>query len=294
MLGEPIGKSPEIPARIINHLDTAYDIGNCGIGTQLHAVSRLFHGEMDEDWVFDSVTETGSNFLVNERYILGTTGNPEDDEGSVFFSPRIPNHIRLSSRMRQRYKRLETDFMRMTMGGEVSLDGVENDEITRGEWNSLLLTAQSNGLLTLGQGLPDQVNIVTNPFQFSFMLKHIHEASINSVSFANAYESSQYAQRFRPAIQDAAIDKLGTMMGLVDQLTFEAAALGSPVSSEYRPLNKKMQVEKYWPEYFGEELPGIGRLYEQAHEVFTRVADPNDPYLGHILSMPTLSQLRRE
>lgn len=86
--------------------------------------------------------------------------------------------------------------------------------------------------------------------------------------------------------------KLGAMLTLTEQLTFDAKALGVPVPPTYRPNDPSGKWLATWQKLFGESMPDLQGLYRQAHTVFTANASREDPLLAHLFTIETLPHLK--
>ena len=81
------------------------------------------------------------------------------------------------------------------------------------------------------------------------------------------------------------------MLGAVDQVTYEAAQQGKPIMRNFRPSPYRNKWEEGWQKVFGEPLPTLEELYQQAHSVFTVTVDKEDPLVAHLLPLNELPQL---
>ncbi len=71
------------------------------------------------------------------------------------------------------------------------------------------------------------------------------------------------------------------MLGVTEQVFYDAYMSGVPVSADYRPDG----CEEGWRKFFGEELPTISQLYHDARATFTSVAGSNDSLIAQVLQL---------
>lgn len=96
-------------------------------------------------------------------------------------------------------------------------------------------------------------------------------------------------EKFLEAQRRAVLYKLGGMLAVTEQVTFDAYRQGSPIPTDFKPQKK----HEWWKRLFEEPLPNIEQLYEQAFVVFARHMDPQDPTASYLLDIPKLPYLER-
>ena len=93
------------------------------------------------------------------------------------------------------------------------------------------------------------------------------------VGFSNTlielFDKVQLSDRFTVVTSQAGIHKLGCMLAITDQLTYDTKISGRPLSARLCPV----ELDSNWQEMFGESIPDLGGLYAQAHGVLVTYAD---------------------
>lgn len=214
-----------------------------------------------------------------------------DDPVHHATSPLSDLHVNLLHETRDEYTRLKRVQFRLLLGGEEALL-VPNPEapITEPEeFQGLLLKAADRGLIETDPTTLQTVEVTDDDFTLaiSLMKKQVKVGD----SFWEAVKSIPFEERFRDALLKASVHKLGAMLALTDQLTFDAQALGVPIPASYKPSEEIEKWEANWQRLFGEPMPTIEGLYRQAHSVFVEHSDPKDPLVAHLFALDTLPQL---
>ena len=188
------------------------------------------------------------------------------------------------------YDRLQRSQVRLLLGGEEGLSVVNPEaSITRYEFNALIYKAKEHGLIAYdANGIPE-VGIAED--EFSLVINLVKAGVGISSNFYSSAEAVKFSERFRDAIIKNTTHKLGCMLALTDQLTYDAKALGIPISSHYKPSRNIEKWEASWENLFGEPMPTVNGLYRQAHTVFIRYSNPNDQLVEHLFTLSTLPQL---
>lgn len=279
-------------------MDSAFDLSSGGMGVHLHAVSALATGQELTKGARESVQTSSANYLTNP-YVFGWAWRD-----GINWDPYIKNHpfhhatsphsnlnINLLHVTRDEYACMENVQLRLLLGGEEALS-VANPEalITEAdEFKELLLKANSQGLI---DAFPSELSQVQIPYdRFSLLVNLLRCGVTVNDSFVKTMESIPFAERFREPLLKASVHKLGAMLGLTDQLTFDARELGVPIPASYKPSGEIERWEANWQRLFGEPMPTLEGLYRQAHTVFIEHSDPNDSLVAHLFVLDTLPQL---
>lgn len=285
---------PEQRRNFLERIDSAYDLSSIGIGIHLHAVDYFANGRDLPNWAEDSVTSYSSNYLSNpyisdwtEDAWSGLSGNPRPSA----LSPYSKKHLQLLTVTREQYDRLERMQMRLVLGGSEALLATDpRAPISKEEYLSLLLKAKERGPL---QQYETSLLLELEPAESAWSLtRSFYRRGVDSPVDLMAYwDSIRLSQDFRQETLQAALRKLGCMMAVTDQITFDAEVSGVPVPASYKPKRHLREWETNWQNMFGQPMPTIGELYQQAHAVLVQQADPNDPVIAHLFPMDQLPQL---
>ena len=276
-------------------IDSAFDLSSGGMGIHLHAVSAFAARQELRNGAKESLQTSSSNYLVTP-YVFGWAWREGWDpffkeDRPYATSPHSDLHAKLLHEMLDEYDRLGRVQLRLFLGGEEALL-VPNPEapITeRQEFTGLLLRAEGQGLIKTDPDTLSRVEVTDHIFNLTINLM---KAGVNvDDSFFTTNNAVKFAERFRDATLKAATHKLGAMLGLTDQLTFDAKELGVPIPPTYRPSDPEGKWETNWQRLFGEPIPTIEGLYQHAHAVFVANADPNDPLVTHLFALDRLPQL---
>lgn len=87
----------------------------------------------------------------------------------------------------------------------------------------------------------------------------------------------------------ANIYKLGCMLAILEQVTYEAMAIGWPFRAEYLPPVSDYQAS--WMREYNQKLPTIGYFYQDIYSVVANFAPAYDNFLAHILLLPKPNNL---
>ncbi|MDO8618600.1 MAG: hypothetical protein Q7R49_01490 [Candidatus Daviesbacteria bacterium] len=280
---------------IPEHIDSAFDLSSGGMGIHLHSLDAFAQRRELPGYAKGSLTQPNSNYLVNP-YIFGWTwkeGDPSiyKEFGPYARSPYSEQNVKLLEETHNEYKRLGKIQLRLLLGGEEALS-VANPEapITeRGEFIGLLSTAKERGLIEADQQTLAEVGVTDNDFQLAVNLAKA-KVKLND-SLWSTWDEIKLSDRFRDRTLVAATHKLGAMLGLTEQLVYDAAALGVPIPPTYRPSDPDGKWAANWQKVFGEPIPDLEGLYTQAYNVFVQNADQKDPLVTHLFSLAQLPQL---
>lgn len=276
----------EQKTNFLARIDSAWDLSSVGMGVMLHAVDHFANRRKLPDWASDAISYYGSNYLDNPYIsdrMIAETSRP------AAFSPYSDRHIRLLRATREQYDGLERMQMRLVLGGDLSQVPDPRAPISEEEYRSLLFTAWNRGSLRqYEKSLLLELEYADSAWSLvrSFCRKGVADP-IKLMTYWNRIR----LQDFREETLQAAIRKLGCMLAVTDQLTFEANALGVAVPATYKPTRHIEEWEANWQEMFDEPMPTIDELYRQAHVVVAGNTDPQDPLVAYLHPLSTLPQL---
>lgn len=278
----------------LGHLDSAFDLSSGGMGIHLHAVAAFATRQELAKWAKGSLGQCSSNYLVNP-YVFGWAWKEGIDTmfkeyGPYATSPHSDLHIKLLNETQEEYEHLGRMQLRLVLGGEQAISaGDPGTPIIEEEFIGLLTKANEQGLIGADTDTLSQVEIADDDFSLAINLMKA-KVGIND-GFWATLDTVKFSERFKDATLRAATHKLGAMLGLTDQLTFDAKALGIPVPPTYRPSDPEGKWSANWQRLFGEPIPTLEGLYKQAHAVFVEHSDPNDLFVAHLFTLDTLPQL---
>lgn len=271
-----------------SHFESAFDLSGCGLGIHSHAVKGFADRKDLAEWAKRALSEPRSNYLVN-GYVFAWRNN-EYDLVPYKKSPFSDAHLRLFNEMHARYSRLENIQTRLVLGGETAL-AVPDPQApitTEEELTSLLVSAKVCGLITSDPITSPQI-VLSND---GLKIKRLANIGIEATDkLETQWDAVKFSERFREATLAAAVYKLGAMLALTDQLTFDANALGIPFPPTYKPNDLDGIWRANWQAILNEQMPDLAGLYTQAHAVFVSRADQEDPLIAHLLNLDLLPQL---
>lgn len=276
------------------HLNSAFSLSSGGMGIHFHAVAAFATRQELAKWAEASLGQSGSNYLVNP-YVFGWAYKEGMDPiykeyGPYARSSHSDLHIKLLNATHEEYKHLERVHLRLVLGGEEAISvGDPGAPVKEKEFIGLLTKANEQGLIKADPDTLSQVEIADDEFRLVINLMRA-KVETNDSLYA-IWATTKFSERFRDATLKAATHKLGVMLGLTDQLTFDAQALGIPIPPSYRPSEGIEKWEASWQRLFGESMPTLEGLYKQAHAVFVEHSDPDDPLVAHLFALDTLPQL---
>lgn len=275
-------------------MDNAFSLSSGGMGIHLHAVRALGKGQELPDWAKGSLDTSSSNYTATP-YVFDWAPRPDTDDGfreePYSRSPLSDLHIKLLHETYDEYHRLKRTQLRLFLGGEEALSVSDPAApITEAaEFTSLLSRAQKQGLIEGDPNTFDQVEITD--VDFSFAMNLMKQGFKLADGFFPTLSEIKFSERFKPAILKASVHKLGAMLGVTDQLAYDASAMGIPFPPTYRPDDPDGKWEANWQRLFGEPIPTLEGLYKQAHGVLVEYADPLDPLVTHLFGLHTLPYL---
>ena len=281
-----------------DEISSAYDMDG-GMGVHLHAVQLLCADADLPDWARKSLTGYGSNYLYG-MYITvwedpETYGEILKESAPKHFSPHSNSHLKLLKATREAYQRIGNQKIRYLLGGEEGLD-LTNDPsepIEPEKVETYFQRAQKREII----GIPKNFDLSTlseaiNRGEINFYLA-LEESDIQiKPKFFEENEKLHKIkpdERFYEETKKAAIYKLGAMLAVTEQVFSDAAQQGQPIPYDFQPQDPKGTWHKNWQKLFNEEMPTIGKLYQQARSVFLAVADRNDPVLSYLFPLDTLA-----
>lgn len=272
-------------------IDSAFDLVSGGMGIHLHAVFALATHRPLAEWGKQSVITYSANYLVNPYVFDWVKGDFSSEVGLYTTTPRNNAHIRLLRATQDEYARLNRAQLRLVLGGEetIASGNIEAPLTDANEFKSLLVKANVRGFIQYDPRVSPDIEIADNAWRLARNLARvgIQESSQLWVML----EEIWFSNRFRSKTLQIAIHKLGCMLAITDQLTFNAKALGIPYSTQYKPARETGVWESNWQKTFSEPMPGLGELYKQAHAVLIRFSDAGDPVLKHLFHLNSLPQL---
>lgn len=280
-----------------NNLDPVFDLSSGGMGIHLHAVADFAAGRELAEWVRGSLSRPSSNYLINP-YVFGWRWKDGQDtsfrdSGPYATSPNSDAHLRLFDAMEDEYARLRCVQMRLVLGGEEALS-VPNPEapITdEEEFQFLLVKANERGLIRYNLRTPLNTGIIDSDSALARALAR-NDIEVSEDLWTQWDTIIKFSDRFRDVTLQVAVHKLGCMLVLTEQLTFDAEALGIPVAPTYRPSDPEGRGSANWQKLFNESMPDIEGLYRQAHAVFVANALPEDSFVAHLFAINTLPHLK--
>lgn len=273
----------------IDLVEGAFDLSSTGMGVQLHALSRLAAGDEIPSWAKTSLAVYDSNYL-KQPYIYGwlQPDGPFKMAGPKSLSPRSESHRSLIQATREKYQGLHRKQRRFLLAGDEGLHVADPESPVVGDELLFYLDrAKSNGLIDFGEIDAGSINFdISN-------LSLILDWSNNGVTINDAFlkraDEILLGDGFREEKLIPAVYKLGSMLAVTDQITYEAAQQGSPIPRNFEPNDEVWS--RNWQRMFDEPMPTIEGLYRKAHTVFTQHASSSDPLLRHILELKGLPQL---
>lgn len=269
--------------------NTAYDLSSYGMGVHSYAVKLLTEGIELPDWLQESIKTRGSNYL-DTPYVSSL-----EEKDTTQSNPHFASHVKLIQGMKQEYNGIKNKKRRYFLGGENGLHNVTNPSapISEDEVEFYLEEAQRQKLFTLS-GTVD-ISKAQRAFSQSFfalMFRDLNDIGIVQSNDAQTiYFERLDDKMFDGPVQKAAIYKLGAMLAVTDQFTYDAAQQGIPIHSTFRPNDPEGKSEAAWVETFGTTVPIFKNLYSEAHGIFTHSADHNDPLTQYLFEMKELPQL---
>lgn len=278
------------------HIDSAFDLASGGMGIHLHSVADFAAGRELAEWAHGSLAQPNSNYL-GSPYVFGWRWEKGQDTffrdfGPHATSPHSEAHLRLFDVMHKEYDRMRRVQIRLVLGGEkaIAIPDPEAPIVDEGEFTSLLVAADARGLIKYDPKTLPKIEVADDDFS---LVANFAKSGIKiSKDLWTQWDAIKFSDRFRVATLTAAVHKLGVMLALTEQLTFDAKALGVSISSKYKPTESKGTWETNWQELFSEPMPDIAGLYKHAHTVFVANASQEDPLVAHLFAIKELPHLK--
>ncbi len=288
----PVEETPRTQDFYHRQIESAFDLSSCGMGIYTVAVEKLFTDEQCPEWAKASVNALGSNYFKGyvEEWIYPSDFT--EKYGPRHFSPHADAHRALINAMHEIYQQWENATTRLLLAGDTSQ--VEQDLVKPIEYlelSDLLTAAKERGLIDFPFGL-DVQNIFQDEGPFhSFMMCFVElyrygVKIINNNRFDQENQKATSTARIKPLLQKAALYKLGAMLTVTEQITFDAQAEGCPISGDFQPDDPDDKWHRNWQKLFDQPMPTIRELYKQAHSVFVQFADETDPTLSYLFNLP--------
>ncbi|QQG41305.1 MAG: hypothetical protein HYV90_03995 [Candidatus Woesebacteria bacterium] len=278
------------------HLESAFSLASGGMGIHLHSVADFVAGRDLAKWAHTSLAQSGSNYLTNP-YVFGWRWKEGQDTmyldyGPHATSPETQSNLRLFDVMNDEYDKMRSVQLRLVFGGEeaIAISDPEAPITSEEEFISLLVAASRQGLIKYDPKTSPKIEVADD--EFSLVGNLIKNGVEISEDLWIRWEAVKFSDRFREATIRAAVHKLGVMLALTEQLTFDAKALGVPISSKYKPTISIETWEKNWQDLFKEPMPDISGLYRQAHAVFVESASKEDPLVTHLFAIKELPHVK--
>lgn len=275
---------------ILENLDIAYDLSSVGMGVQFDSVAAFALGSVNE-WQKGAVLNWSSNY-TGHPYALGWLGNSEHvkNNSPKAVTPFTPSYVQLFEETEAEYDRLGRAHIRIALGDATpETSGVEGPLVDPVEYRELLISAAKKGLILFEPPTLPEVEVADKPWKVPRSLLRVGIEVPDSL--LERFDAVQMSEAFRERTLRVATYKLGCMLALTDQLTWEAQALGQPVAKAYRPSRNITEWSDNWHRVFGRPMPSIDGLYQEAHAVFRANTDPNDSLVVPIRYMSKLHQL---
>lgn len=278
------------------HIDSAFDLSSGGMGIHLHSVADFAARRELAKWAHGSLAQPNSNYL-GSPYVFGWRWKEGQDDsfrdwGPHATSPYSEAHLRLFDVMHEEYNRMRRVQIRLVLGGEdaISVPNPEAPITDEAEFISLLVEANKRGLIKYDPKISPKIEVADDDFTLA---GNLAGSGVEiSKDLWTRWNTIKFSDRFREATLRAAIHKLGVMLALTEQLTFDAKTLKIPISSNYKPTESIETWKTEWQRLFGEPMPDIAGLYRNAHAVFAENASQEDPLVKHLFAIEELPHLK--
>lgn len=276
-------------------IDGAFDIASGGLGVHLYAVQDFAEGKPLNDKSKTSLSGYSCNYL-RDPYVEAWRDSPNPFFSHIkiqHLSPLTPQHTTLLNATENFYQQIEWEQMRVLLGGDDIVLPDAGAPISKEEMRFLIGRATERGLLEVDINNLPPIEPAETYYQLTLNLveRGIPTRVEVSEELGRRAEALDFSDRFRKRMFLAGVYKLGSMLAVTDQLTYDLAQQGNPVPAHYKPIVHRDLYEQNWLKLFGEPMPDIDGLYRQAHGIFTELADPQDPLVAHLFDLPSLPQL---
>lgn len=293
---------------ILNTVDEAFDVCCSGIGNQAQTVDNVVtdHAAGLATIRWPHVFTPSTHFFRHAHFGLWSSLDSSEQYRSshkedipLANSPLADRHIRLIQQMRVKYyEEVTRTCLRMTLGGEEWARSRRLGEvITTEEFQHLLIAGKARELIGF-QGEIPPISKVRDNISFGFDLQNAGGTVFFDQLSAASRDAEQSLLVRVPVIQ-AAIYKLGGMMGYLEQLAFEADFMGLPLEADYEPPEKRIPrvvcSKEDWQKILNQPRPGLGELYSQGHRVLVsaveRMGMIDDRFVSYLLPFHQLPHL---
>lgn len=259
-------------------IDSAFDLTSVGMAVQLHIVDLLGQGKVLPYWAEEDVNASSSNYFATP-YVIGWIRDGDDS----FKKPKssCPNsnlHKALMTKMYDEY-----DFMKK------AYRIVPSSEDETRSWDEIVQRRIEQSK-TKYRGLRKRYKRYLDELVKKGFIDNPDYSEIERIIYNDKYSAlmrelkEKKIKDFKKRNLQKTVYKLGCMLAITDQLTYDAAQQGMPIPANY----KSKRWGQNWRWMFGEPMPTIEELYTQAFRVFTTYADPKDPYVTHLFTLEKL------
>ena len=267
-----------------SNIRSAFDLASGGMGIHLHAVSDLTSGKPLESWGKGSVRHYSCNYLVTP-YVQIWTGNLDNSysSGPLSLSPFSEDHLRLINASKGLYKKINEKRLRLVLASNESATQSDLDRpLTLEELNGELLPmARDSGLIVYDESF----KLTKIPYSVGGLFGEMYRAGVHiNDEFDNRMDNVDENPVLDNEISAASIYKLGAMLAVTDQFTYDAFQQGMTIPADFRPPDLSGNWSAKWQRLFNKEFPTIEELYDQAFVVFKASADPNDPIIQYLFT----------
>ncbi len=262
--------------KFLDATELAYDLGSCGLGVMYHSAQRYLETpEPFPSWVEDSILGKNSNYLF-QQYVLGWMGQELfRSSRPVNLNPYAGQHLRLIQAVVTEFDALEKMNHQLPDRDFREYISLPDDIVEKG----LPDLARERNILKGYNLSPERVEILIQEGVDDY-LYHVRSRKAKEMVVG---------EKFLEAQRRAVLYKLGGMLAVTEQVTFDAYKQGFPISADFKPQKK----HEWWKRLFEEPLPNIEQLYEQAFAVFAKHMDPQNPTSGYLLDISKLPYLER-
>jgi hypothetical protein len=279
-----------------------YDLSSCGMGVMRYVTDKHAKGIPLTQWDSDALTTSGSNYLA-KPYVLGWRRKESmfAEFGPTHFSPSSDSHLGLIETMYQEYNSLEWMWLRQAIAGDemglMAVDPTKPIDLT--EMSIYLYSAYEKNIIegVNIERVKKNPNIDINKDTLSLLLdialdvKYSNNASrlFTNLLFAGVNFSELYEENYarvkasdfhKENVKKAAVHKLGAMLGITEQVLYDAQQSGTPVASTFKYDHPVLEAN--WQKLFGEKVPTIEDAIKESQATFFELSDPQDPVSGYL------------
>ena len=282
--------SIERKTHFLIRIGSAFDLSSDGMGVHLAAVRDYFTKMTLSMEAKTSLAGWESNYLVNPYAFAWLTPTPRFINLGLsprHLSPLSADHRRLFQTTQTELTGLRWWALRIALTGEDTVPAKKDPcrPIDKEELSFYLQAGNQRGLLKFaGEVLPtiDLTNVTID----QELRKVLIRAGVNYVDnelFRKQEEIVLYGE-LASRTRQAAVHKLGCMIGITDQIIYDAYKSGCPVPASWQPDD--MEQAGNWRRVFDRERPSIEELYREAYTVFANTASSEDPLISYLLAKP--------